>query len=69
MKQILYIFSFFLRALRNCQNSPADLGPLIKRSATKFALYYTYCSNKPLSEYIVSAHYQYFDCIRQWVGK
>ncbi|XP_065720468.2 kalirin isoform X2 [Drosophila suzukii] len=56
---------FFLRALRNCQNSPADLGPLIKRSATKFALYYTYCSNKPLSEYIVSAHYQYFDCIRQ----
>ncbi|XP_016956584.1 rho guanine nucleotide exchange factor 25 isoform X3 [Drosophila biarmipes] len=56
---------YFLRALRNCQNSPADLGPLIKRSATKFALYYTYCSNKPLSEYIVSAHYQYFDCIRK----
>ncbi|XP_017017775.1 triple functional domain protein isoform X2 [Drosophila kikkawai] len=59
---------FFLRALRNCQKSPADLGPLIKRSATKFALYYTYCSNKPLSEYIVSAHYQYFDCIRQKLG-
>ncbi|XP_034658719.1 triple functional domain protein isoform X2 [Drosophila subobscura] len=59
---------FFLRALRNCQKSPADLGPLVKRSATKFALYYTYCSNKPLSEYIVSAHYQYFDCIRQKLG-
>ncbi|XP_032575872.1 triple functional domain protein isoform X3 [Drosophila sechellia] len=59
---------FFLRALRNCQKSPADLGPLIKRSATKFALYYTYCSNKPLSEYIVSAHYQYFDSIRQKLG-
>ncbi|XP_017127155.1 rho guanine nucleotide exchange factor 25 isoform X4 [Drosophila elegans] len=59
---------YFLRALRTCQKSPADLGPLIARSATKFALYYTYCSNKPLSEYIVSAHYQYFDCIRQKLG-
>ncbi|XP_017059670.1 rho guanine nucleotide exchange factor 25 isoform X3 [Drosophila ficusphila] len=59
---------YFLRALRNCQKSPADLGPLIKRSATKFALYYTYCSNKPLSEYIVGVHCQYFDCIRQKLG-
>ncbi|XP_017066376.1 rho guanine nucleotide exchange factor 25 isoform X3 [Drosophila eugracilis] len=56
---------FFVKSLRTCQNSPADLGPLIKRSSTKFALYYTFCSNMPLSEYIVSAHYQYFDCIRQ----
>ncbi|XP_016988483.1 rho guanine nucleotide exchange factor 25-like isoform X4 [Drosophila rhopaloa] len=59
---------YFLRALRTCQKSPADLGPLIARSSTKFALYYTYCSNKPLSEYIVGAHYQYFDCIRKKLG-
>ncbi|XP_017104004.2 rho guanine nucleotide exchange factor 25 isoform X4 [Drosophila bipectinata] len=59
---------YFLRALRNCQKSPADLGPLIKRSAPKFSLYYTYCSNKPLSEYIVSANNDYFDCIRQKLG-
>ncbi|KPU78084.1 uncharacterized protein Dana_GF10082, isoform B [Drosophila ananassae] len=59
---------YFLRALRNCQKSPADLGPLIKRSAPKFSLYYTYCSNKPLSEYIVSDNNDYFDSIRQKLG-
>ncbi|XP_023037486.1 rho guanine nucleotide exchange factor 25 isoform X3 [Drosophila willistoni] len=58
----------FVRALRHCQKTPSELGPLIKRSTPKFAMYYYYCSNKPLSEFIVSAHYDYFDCIRQKLG-
>ncbi|XP_030386253.1 rho guanine nucleotide exchange factor 25-like isoform X3 [Scaptodrosophila lebanonensis] len=58
----------FLKALRSCQKSPADLGPLIKRSERKFTMYYYYCSNQPLSEFIVSAHFQYFDQIRQKLG-
>jgi len=31
-------------------------------------MYYYFCSNKPLSEFIVNAHYQYFDQIRQKLG-
>ncbi|XP_030560758.1 triple functional domain protein isoform X2 [Drosophila novamexicana] len=58
----------FLRSLRHCQKSPADLGPLIDSSTKKFPMYYYFCSNKPLSEFIVNAHYQYFDQIRQKLG-
>ncbi|XP_032599210.1 rho guanine nucleotide exchange factor 25 isoform X3 [Drosophila grimshawi] len=58
----------FLRALRHCQRSPADLGPLIESSAKKFTMYYYFCSNKPLSEYIVNEYYDYFDQIRQKLG-
>lgn len=54
--------------LRQCQKSPAELGPLIESSAKKFTMYYYFCSNKPLSEFIVNAHYQYFDQIRQKLG-
>lgn len=64
----LSIFSKFLRSLRHCQKSPADLGPLIDSSTKKFPMYYYFCSNKPLSEFIVNAHYQYFDQIRQKLG-
>ncbi|KAM8710186.1 hypothetical protein ACLKA7_016907 [Drosophila subpalustris] len=58
----------FLRALRHCQKSPVDLGPLIKNSTNKFTMYYYFCSNKPLSEFIVNEHQQYFDQIRQKLG-
>ncbi|KRG05585.1 triple functional domain protein isoform X2 [Drosophila mojavensis] len=58
----------FLILLRQCQKSPAELGPLIESSAKKFTMYYYFCSNKPLSEFIVNAHYQYFDQIRQKLG-
>ncbi|XP_023159641.2 rho guanine nucleotide exchange factor 25 isoform X3 [Drosophila hydei] len=58
----------FLIFLRQCQKSPAELGPLIESSAKKFTMYYYFCSNKPLSEFIVNAHYQYFDQIRQKLG-
>ncbi|KAH8395569.1 hypothetical protein KR222_000041 [Zaprionus bogoriensis] len=58
----------FLRALRHCEKSPSDLGPLIENSTKKFNMYYYFCSNKMLSEYIVSEHYDYFDKIRQKLG-
>ncbi|XP_034481456.1 rho guanine nucleotide exchange factor 25 isoform X3 [Drosophila innubila] len=58
----------FLRALRHCQKSPTDLGPLIKNSTNKFTMYYYFCSNKPLSEFIVTEHQQYFEQIRIKLG-
>lgn len=60
-----FFCSKFQRALRHCQKSPTDLGPLIKNSANKFTMYYYFCSNKPLSEFIVSEHQQYFYLIGQ----
>ncbi|KAH8365464.1 hypothetical protein KR093_001054 [Drosophila rubida] len=58
----------FLRALRHCQRTPADLGPLIENSTKKFTMYYYFCSNKPLSEYIVNEHCDYFEKIRIKLG-
>ncbi|XP_033149273.1 rho guanine nucleotide exchange factor 25 [Drosophila busckii] len=58
----------FLRGLRHCQKSPADLGPLIEKSRNKFIMYYHFCSNKPLSDFIVTANSQYFDQIRDKLG-
>ncbi|XP_060654050.1 kalirin isoform X3 [Drosophila nasuta] len=59
----------FLRALRHCQRTPADLGPLIENSSKKFNMYYYFCSNKILSEYIVNEHYDYFEKICNKLGE
>ncbi|XP_039965934.1 triple functional domain protein [Bactrocera tryoni] len=58
----------FLEALVRCRNSPADLGPLIKRYLHKFDMYNKYFQNKPVSDHIVTTHLLYFDKIRQNLG-
>ncbi|XP_030385727.1 rho guanine nucleotide exchange factor 25-like [Scaptodrosophila lebanonensis] len=59
---------FFLKGLQNCLNSPTTLGPLINRSQAKFNMYSYYCSNHPLSEFLVEKHKDYFNKIRQKLG-
>ncbi|CAD7004183.1 unnamed protein product [Ceratitis capitata] len=58
----------FLDALVRCRNSPADLGPIIKRYYHKFDMYNKYYQNKPVSDHIVTTHLVYFDQIRQKLG-
>ncbi|XP_013112529.1 triple functional domain protein [Stomoxys calcitrans] len=56
---------YFLKALKQSQKTPAELGTMIKRYENKFQMYITYCNNKPKSEHIVTEHAQYFDLVRQ----
>ncbi|KPI94344.1 Triple functional domain protein [Papilio xuthus] len=56
----------FYRELLVCVEKPELLGPLFRRFLEKrMFLYEAYCRNKPVSEYIVSEHDQYFQELRQ----
>lgn len=62
-------YSSFLTALRRCIDHPAELAPLFKRYERKLHMYVVYCKNKPVSEYIVSEHENYFDELRSKLGQ
>ncbi|XP_052565340.1 triple functional domain protein-like isoform X2 [Culex pipiens pallens] len=55
---------YFLKSLQKCLVTPAELGPLIKRSERKLHMYVVYCQNKPVSEHIAQEHMNYFDELR-----
>lgn len=55
---------YFLKSLQKCLLTPAELGPLIKRSERKLHMYVVYCQNKPVSEHIAQEHMNYFDELR-----
>lgn len=59
--RILFVSSFFLKALERCIIQPQELGPLFKRYERKLHMYVVYCQNKPVSEYIVSEYETYFE--------
>lgn len=61
--------SFFLTALKRFINHPTELAALFKRYERKFRMYVVYCKNKPVSEYIVSEHENYFDELRSRLGQ
>ncbi|CAK1588090.1 unnamed protein product [Parnassius mnemosyne] len=59
----------FLLELQICKKSPELLGSLFRRFLEKrMFLYEAYCRNKPVSEYIVSEHEQYFQELRHKLG-
>lgn len=66
---IVSFFSSFLTALRRCIDHPTELAPLFKRYERKLHMYVVYCKNKPVSEYIVSEHENYFDELRSRLGQ
>jgi hypothetical protein len=57
----LCCFSFFLKSLEKCVENLVELGPLINKCERKLRIYVVYCQNKPISEYIVSEHFNYFE--------
>jgi hypothetical protein len=57
----------FLPQLEQCIENPDILGRLF--TMNRFSPYVRYCENKPRSEYVVSAHHDYFEEIRKKLGQ
>ena len=63
------LFSFFVKEVKRCAETPAKLGSLFRRYERKLHMYVVYCQNKPVSEFIVSEHIDnYFEEIRLQLG-
>ncbi|XP_060840380.1 triple functional domain protein isoform X2 [Rhopalosiphum padi] len=58
----------FLAAVERCLTRPHELGKLFKKYERKLLMYVVYCQNKPVSEYLVSDHNDYFEEMRQFLG-
>ncbi|XP_052746705.1 kalirin isoform X1 [Bicyclus anynana] len=59
----------FVRELEGCIEAPEKLGPLFRGFLErKINMYEIYCRNKPVSEYIVSEHENYFHELRHKLG-
>jgi len=59
--RIFLFYSVFLAAVERCLTRPHELGKLFKKYERKLLMYVVYCQNKPVSEYLVSDHNDYFE--------
>ncbi|CAH2215453.1 jg22050 [Pararge aegeria aegeria] len=66
---MVVLCSKFVRELEGCIELPEKLGPLFRGFLEKkINMYEIYCRNKPVSEYIVSEHENYFHELRHKLG-
>nr|XP_039274741.1 kalirin-like isoform X3 [Styela clava] len=59
----------FSKELQKCLDNPEYIGRLFKRYERRLQMYVTYCSNKPLSEFLVMKHKAYFTEIQEKYGR
>ncbi|OTF77411.1 hypothetical protein BLA29_013811, partial [Euroglyphus maynei] len=52
---------YFLPELNRCVEEPIRLGKIFRKYERRLHMYVVYCQNKPLSEAVVSDHFEFFE--------